>query len=270
MMANAMNHPVRAATDLRLLRAALFSAVCVALSAGGHAWASGRTVPLWSLTAAWAGLLAVVHPLAGRERSLPGIASILLTGEFALHTVFCLGQFSAPSVPAGASTGVVALARRLLCHPGPVYLTPAHAEQLLRQAGIDPVQAVHGGRDVSPDLLALVSMSLASMCTPQMIAAHVTAAVLAGWALRRCEIALWRAVRLPTLSRDFLACLAELARVHRLLRPLLRADAADLVRRLLRILRDRRRADDRSRLRSSATMRGCVVRRGPPALALAA
>lgn len=273
MMANAMNHPVRAATDLRLLRAALFSAVCVALSAGGHVWASGRTIPLWSLATAWVGLLCLVHPLAGRERTLPGITSSLLTGEGALHTVFCLGQFSAPSTPADSASPVVALARQLLCHAGPLHLTPVRAELLLRQAGIDPTQVVHGGHDAAPDLVAMASMSLTSMCTPQMLAAHVTAALLAGWALRRCEVALWRAVRLPALSRDFLACLTVLATLHGLLRSVLGTAATamtDPVRRLRRVLRSRRRADECSRLRKSASLRVCVVRRGPPAVEPAA
>ncbi|MBU3867141.1 hypothetical protein KN815_24705 [Streptomyces sp. 4503] len=45
-----------------------------------------------------------MDPLAGRERSLPGIALALLAGRFGLHLIFSLGQGSTaplwPTVPA--------------------------------------------------------------------------------------------------------------------------------------------------------------------------
>lgn len=48
-------------------------------------------------------MLCLVGPLAGRERSLPGIALALLAGQFGLHLIFSLGQGSTaplrPTVP---------------------------------------------------------------------------------------------------------------------------------------------------------------------------
>lgn len=48
-------------------------------------------------------MLCLVGPLAGRERSLPGIALALLAGQFGLHLIFPLGQGSTaplrPTVP---------------------------------------------------------------------------------------------------------------------------------------------------------------------------
>ncbi|MFD5459311.1 hypothetical protein ACFWIR_30450, partial [Streptomyces olivaceus] len=43
-------HPptARSGNDLRILRAAVFAAVCVVLAAAGHTLASCATVPLWS------------------------------------------------------------------------------------------------------------------------------------------------------------------------------------------------------------------------------
>lgn len=80
----------------------MFAAVCVALSAAGHALAACATVPWWSLLAAFAGVLAVAVPLAGRERSLPSIAAALAGGQLALHTLFGLGSHT---TTASAATG---------------------------------------------------------------------------------------------------------------------------------------------------------------------
>ncbi|MFG2585090.1 hypothetical protein [Streptomyces malaysiensis] len=146
-----MNAPVRAAADLRLLRASVFSAVCVALSAGGHVLASGTGVALWSLAAGWAAVLCLVGPLAGRDRSLPGIALALLAGQFGLHLIFSLGQGSTAPALANRSNHVVALAERFLCGGHAAHLTPDSAARILRQAHIDPDRALpvthgwHGG-----------------------------------------------------------------------------------------------------------------------------
>ncbi|MEU9207739.1 hypothetical protein AB0D27_07230 [Streptomyces sp. NPDC048415] len=270
-----MNVPVRAATDLRLLRAAVFSAVCVALSAGGHILASGTGVPLWSLAAGWAGVLCLVGPLAGRERTLPGIALALVTGEFGLHLLFSLGQGSAP---VDRSSRVVALAERFLCGADRTRLTPAAAARILRQAHIDPARAapaVHG----TPGMAGMAHMAghgghammLSSMFTLPMAAAHVAAAVVTGWVLRRCEVALWRAVRLPTMAASRQARLSLLRRLSGLLamaRVLVRVAA--LHERLRSVLIPRRTADDGVRALRSAVLWTCVIRRGPPAVAPAA
>src|SRR5213595_1120647 len=82
----------RSAADLRLLRAAVFAAVCVMLSAAGHVLGSTATVPLWTLSLGFLAVFCVALPLAGRERSLPGIAATLGAGQIALHSLFGLGQ----------------------------------------------------------------------------------------------------------------------------------------------------------------------------------
>ncbi|MFR0355879.1 hypothetical protein [Streptomyces sediminimaris] len=274
-----MNVPVRAAADLRLLRATVFSAVCVALSAGGHVLASGSGVSLWSLAAGWAGVLCLVGPLAGRERSLPGIALAVMAGEFGLHLLFSLGQVSATSAaPAGGSSRVVALAGRLLCGAEATRLTPGTAARILRQAHIDPAHAVsvaHG----APAMAGMPGMAghgghammLSSMFTVPMVAAHVTAAVATGWVLRRCEVALWRAVRLPTLVAGRLARLALLRRLGGLLAVArARRRVAALLERLRTVLAPRRPAHDGGRRLRSAVLWTCVVRRGPPMVTTAA
>src|ERR1051325_3027616 len=97
-------HPrtARAGTGLRVLRAAVFAAVCVVLAAAGHTLASCATVPLWTLGAGVVGVVAVAAPLAGRARSLPGIAALLAVGQIVLHTLFGLGQRGAGGMASGA------------------------------------------------------------------------------------------------------------------------------------------------------------------------
>lgn len=133
-------HATPAGAGLRLLRAAVFTAVCVVLSAAGHALASCATVPWWALVIAFLAVFAVAAPLAGRRRSLPGIAAALAFGQLGLHTVFGLGQHSAASAqaPAGADTSLAALAARLVCGGNSVPLSPADARQILETAGLDP------------------------------------------------------------------------------------------------------------------------------------
>jgi hypothetical protein len=66
------SHPptARSGNDLRILRAAVFAAVCVVLAGAGHTLASRAGVPWWSLGAGFLGVVVVAAPLAGRERSL--------------------------------------------------------------------------------------------------------------------------------------------------------------------------------------------------------
>lgn len=152
-----MSEPlVRASADLRLLRAAVFTTACVALSAAGHTLAAGgRTVPWWTLGVAAGLVFAVAAPLAGRERSLPGIAAGLALGQVALHGVFSIGQsLAAHRQAASGQTDdsgqrLIDLAHGLVCGRGGVDLTEARAAQLLWEAGLGRFVAAHqsgGGR----------------------------------------------------------------------------------------------------------------------------
>lgn len=121
----------------------MFAAVCVVLAAAGHTMASCATVPLWTLGAGFLGALAVVVPLAGRERSLPGIAVLLAVGQTVLHTLFGLGQHTA-SVTASASASTTASAMsdatlveraaRLVCGATAAAISPAQAQRILVDA----------------------------------------------------------------------------------------------------------------------------------------
>ncbi|MER7547242.1 hypothetical protein ABTW95_29960 [Spirillospora sp. NPDC127506] len=86
---------------MRMLRATLFSAVCVSASGCAHALASQAALAWESLLVGWLVMLCLAAPLAGRERSRPGIVAMLLCGQVAMHVVFALGQFH--SAAAGAA-----------------------------------------------------------------------------------------------------------------------------------------------------------------------
>lgn len=246
--------PVRAGAGLRLLRAAVFTAVCVALSAAGHGLASRHGVPAGTLVVGVLAVFAVAAPLAGRERSLPGIATALALGQLALHAVFGAGQSCAePAAGRDGASGVMALAGRLLCgsHPTAPALTPQGAERIVRGAGIDPASAMPMGPAGRPGDAGMHSAMAYSL---PMLLAHLLAALAAGWLLRRGEAALWRLV---SLSADVLrGALTALVRV-------LVAGSADDPR---AALRPRRFAAGQG-VPGSVRLRHSLARRGPPAYA---
>ncbi|QGZ48506.1 hypothetical protein GPZ77_08995 [Streptomyces sp. QHH-9511] len=91
-------------TRLRGLRAALFTALVVTLSAGSHVLLSQVPLPLLTVGLLSAGVFAVAYALAGRERGFGPIAGLLVPLELAADTVFTTGQ----TVCYGASGGPVA------------------------------------------------------------------------------------------------------------------------------------------------------------------
>lgn len=213
---------------LRLLRAAVFAAVCVVLAAAGHTMASCASVPLWTLGAGFLAVLAAVLPLAGRERSLPGIAALLALGQTALHVVFGLGQhtsgrgttmadgmimptsalnsaaLNAGSLSGSSLTGtgtaaahttasltdaeLIAHAARLVCGSAAAALSPAHAYELLVDARIYDAVAAHKTAPAAASTALLPSLP--------MLLAHLLAALAAGWLLRNGDIALRRLAEL--------------------------------------------------------------------------
>ncbi|MFF4322373.1 hypothetical protein [Streptomyces sp. NPDC001568] len=116
---------------MRVVRAAMFAAVCVALGALGHSYMSGMNVPVGTLAAAFAVTGALAWLAAGRRRGPTGIGAALLGVQAALHLSFSAGQahVSAPPSPPGHD---------------PAHATPAGAGEVGRPA-VGPVGgAGHG------------------------------------------------------------------------------------------------------------------------------
>ena len=79
-------------TGLRAARAAVFTAVCVTLSAGTHVLLTATPVPLPPLLTVAALVFAVAYALAGAARGFWSIAALLLPLQLAADTVFTIGQ----------------------------------------------------------------------------------------------------------------------------------------------------------------------------------
>ncbi|MFH8991986.1 hypothetical protein [Streptomyces sp. NPDC017940] len=272
----------RTGADLRLLRAATFAAVCVALSAGGHVLASCAAVPLWTLAVAFLAALAFAMPLAGRERTLPGIAAALAVGQLALHALFGLGQqhgtaMTAATAGGGQDTGsLVERAARIVCGAGGATITPLQARQILEGAGLGPAGGAHAAHapagataapppPTGPSMGPAMDTGTAAALLPSlpMLLAHLLAALAAGWLLRRGDLALGRLVRLSAqgaygvaeaaLMRSLRAALA----LVRILRAgLTGAPTAGPVRAAHTLVPPRPR---------TPALDDTVIRRGPPA-----
>ncbi|MFF8261096.1 hypothetical protein [Streptomyces virginiae] len=270
-------HATHAGAGLRLIRAAVFTAVCVVLSASGHALASCATVPWWSLCVGFLAVFAVAAPLAGRRRTLPGLAAGLAAGQLSLHALFGLGQHStAPAQgPGGASDGSLAeLAARLVCGGNSVPLSPADARRILEAAGLDPAalaaqagQVAEQGQGAHAHAArAVTTAPETGLFSPAMLLGHLLAALVAGWLLGRGDAALFRLVELSRLT-------TEAARVRPLRAALafVRALGTGLGAPARTPRTGRRTEDDHAASTGREALQHTVVRRGPPAaFALAA
>lgn len=267
-----------AGAGLRLLRAAVFAAVCVVLSAMGHVMAACATVPWWTLLAGFLGVFAVVAPLAGRERTLASIAGALAAGQLGLHILFGIGQHTA-AASGGGSTGdlpLIRFAATLICGRGAAPLTAVDAQRIVTDAGIDPARVTGSGHVAMPGMPGMTDMmsgagsahstSLAASLLPTlpMLLCHLLAALATGWLLRRGEIALFRLVE---LAAESVTAATEATAVRALRRAL--AFAAALCTGLLAAAGPGPRAplgDRRAPLPlPGAALQHSVIRRGPPA-----
>ncbi|MET8095646.1 hypothetical protein ABZV29_04120 [Streptomyces sp. NPDC005236] len=86
----------------RMLRAVMFAAVCVVLAALGHVMMSGSPVAWWALAGAGAGTDGAGWCLAGRERGLPLVVSVVVLAQGVLHAAFSAARSLALAAEAGA------------------------------------------------------------------------------------------------------------------------------------------------------------------------
>ncbi|MET7286821.1 hypothetical protein [Streptomyces sp. NPDC005573] len=293
----------RPGPEVRLLRAAVFAAVCVVLAAAGHSLAACAHVPLWTLGAGFLGTLLLVVPLAGRARSLPGIATLLALGQTALHTLFGLAQHGTAGTPwtrtvlmgpmasmgpgamgatgtagtAGAAGGadtslhggaLVAEAARLMCGASPSAITPGHAYRLLLDAHlIDSSGRLVGGAPALPHAYDVTGPSSALLPSLPMLLGHVLAALAAGWLMRRGDLAVLRLIELSAHSVAEGFAEGALVRSLRAALTLTRALCTGLTPVTGPLPRGRRTARDEAPAPHTITLQHTVIRRGPPAAA---
>jgi hypothetical protein len=157
----------------RALRAAVFTALVVTLSAASHVLLSRAALPPASVAATAAAVFAAALALAGRERSFAGIAGLLIPLELAADTLFTSGQHACYGEAGGPVRGTLrSLGFDALCG-GPQVGTP-----LARMTG--------GGDGQAPDLAAHAGAASAWL----LLAAHLAVGLLAAAWLRRGERAL--------------------------------------------------------------------------------
>ncbi|WP_017622494.1 hypothetical protein [Nocardiopsis chromatogenes] len=143
-------------SPLRTARAAVFTAVCVGISAAGHAATSGHGIPAGGLLAAALPVFGLAYAGTARERGFGAVAVWLGWIQLALHTLFALAQSS------GGHHGAA--------------------------------PAASGASAGSADLAAGAGASVLTGGVP-MIAAHVAATAVAAWWIRRGEAAAFALAR---------------------------------------------------------------------------
>jgi hypothetical protein len=192
----------------------MFATVCTVLAVAGHLAAGRVGAAPRAIVVGFVALYLVAWVLTGTERSLATILGGLLGGQFMLHALF------AAAAPAAVPATGIAGAHSML--PGPA---TGPAEGGAAGAG--------GG----------LTMTIA----------HISAALVAAWWLRRGERAAWTLARrtaalaaYPLQALRSLTAMADAASLDAPLAPAGRYDTAPLIR------------------PTSTMPRGPVSRRGPP------
>ncbi|MGW2636203.1 hypothetical protein [Streptomyces sp. NPDC001348] len=183
-------------TQLRAVRAALFTALVVTLSTASHVLLSRVPLPANTVAAVAVAVFLLAYALAGRERGFGGIAALLVPLELAADTVFTTGQHVCYGPVGGPVAGPLrSVGWDVLCGGGQVG-TP-----LARVTGTDT--------DRLAALLAHADPATAWL----LLAAHVGVGLLAAAWLRRGERALAQLVRAAaaTTFRPLLLAVAAVA-----------------------------------------------------------
>ncbi|MFF9348614.1 hypothetical protein [Streptomyces sp. NPDC014734] len=169
-------------TQLRVVRAALFTALVVTLSAASHVLLSRVALPL-NIVALLAGaVFAVAYALAGRERGFGAIAGLLVPLELAADTVFTTGQHLCYGAAGGPIAGPLrSVGVDLLCGGGGIGAGAAPAGD----AGT-PFATVTDAGHTAAALLASPGPAVPWL----LLGAHVSVGLLAAAWLRRGESAL--------------------------------------------------------------------------------
>ncbi|MEK8170367.1 hypothetical protein NKH77_14005 [Streptomyces sp. M19] len=162
------------ARQLRALRAALFTAMCVTLSTTSHVLLSRSPLPLATVAALGAAVFVIAYALAGRERRYWSIVCLLVPLELAADTVFTTGQNACYGQSGGPVAGFAARHGRGRA---------VRRRRPRRSPGPD-------GRPGGPG--AQVPAAVNSATPWLLLAAHVVVGLLAAAWLRRGEAAFTR------------------------------------------------------------------------------
>ena len=200
------------ALPLRVVRAAVFAALALALSAGGQILVTGAPLPLATVALAGVAIIAVASVLTARERGFLPIAALLVPLELGLNATYNVSQTDCPA-DHHAAAGLPSL---LLCGDGPV-----------RGAvlGFIGPEAPHPAIGVLPSALTTAQLLF-------LLGAHLGAGLLGAAWLRLGEEAVFRALRsLSTLAASVAEAAGTALRLFAVLRAaLLGEDLRDALR----------------------------------------
>ncbi|MEU6216116.1 hypothetical protein ABZ845_01140 [Streptomyces sp. NPDC047022] len=195
-------------TQLRAVRAALFTAVVVTLSAASHVLLSEVPLPMGTVAAIAAAVFTAAYALAGRERGFTKIAAALVPLELTADTVFTTGQHTCYGNAGGPVTGP------------------------LRSVGLDLLCSGHSVGSSLPGVAGTGTDRLAALLAHAdpatawlLLATHVSVGLLAAAWLRRGERALaqlLRAVAATTFRPLLFAVAAVTVRLVPVRRPVRR------------------------------------------------
>ncbi|MGP9022395.1 hypothetical protein ACT1U9_28830 [Streptomyces sp. BR1] len=165
----------------RTVRAAMFAALCVLLTAFGHALMSGAPVPWWALGCATVATGGTAWCLAGRERGFGQVVAVAVVAQAVLHELFSVAQEAAG--PSMASMSMP------MGHPGmpmnmPMDMSPGHMSSMGHMDSMG-----HMGH------MGSMGHDMAGMSSTGMFAAHLLAALLCGLWLAYGERAAFRILR---------------------------------------------------------------------------
>lgn len=212
----------------RGIRAAVFAAACVLLTATGHVLMSDAAVPWWALVVAFGATGAAAWCLADRERGPFGVTVAAVAVQAALHSCFSLAQARAG---AGVATHT---SHATMGHDHTAHT--AMGQQAMGQLPMVPDAMAQP--PLGQELTAVVAMSghdMGGLSPSGMLAAHLLAALLCGLWLAHGERGAFRILR--ALAAQLLAPLRLVLRLpappHR---PRVRARREARARRLRRLL----------------------------------
>ncbi|MFB6990062.1 hypothetical protein ACFC0C_19920 [Streptomyces sp. NPDC056178] len=169
-------------TQLRVVRAALFTALVVTLSSASHVLLSRVALPLNAVALLAGAVFAVAYALAGRERGFGSIAGLLIPLELAADTVFTTGQHLCYGAAGGPIAGPLrSVGVDVLCGGGGIGAGAARVGDVGT-----PLASVTGAGHTTAALLASPGPAVPWL----LLAAHVTVGLLAAAWLRRGESAL--------------------------------------------------------------------------------
>ncbi|MER6999049.1 hypothetical protein [Streptomyces sp. NPDC000410] len=241
----------------RGIRAVVFAAVCVLLTALGHALTSGATVPWWSLAAGFALTVTGAWALARRERGLAVVTVAAVAAQAALHVSFSLAQAAyGHTVTRDAGMGSHAMGSHGMGFhdmgsPGSGSYDAGSHTMDSHTMGVTDMAAHHMA---APDLAAS-GHPLDGTAPVDMFLAHAFAAVLCALWLAHGERAVTRLRGALGALRGVADRLAAPLRLLLLLRPAVRPHRPRL--------RRRPDTDRRRRLRGRLLVHA-ITSRGPP------